>query len=363
MNNSVSILTRRNLLDALLRLGDFTGRFELINFLELIWPLDDMPSTDSRFSSARRDIWQHMVNNSDWDENFLYWDYLDINNSSDDVLFTFLEQIVHPAVRENRQDQQTYVEVINAHLDGDGFQLQVIGEMSGYPLYKVLRIRGGVQGDVKNLIFATDGPKPEIVITDSVNNDIQITRNREYCLVYDRPISSNGLLWRELIQWWRETQGFTGTDIEVGRHLYQRLLNSLSSPAEIVFFRTYFEKMLPVLHDNLPALVPQVYLHYDPYTLRELNGERRLPRQRMDFLLLLHNRERVVIEIDGKHHYADGDRADVNKYADMVSADRELKLRGYEVFRFGGVELMTHQAVNTCEDFFQSLLTKYQIID
>src|SRR5690606_24500522 len=40
------------------------------------------------------------------------------------------------------------------------------------------------------------------------------------------------------------------------------------------------------LGDTLPALIPQVYLHYDPYTLAQLGGVGRLPRQRMDFLLL-----------------------------------------------------------------------------
>lgn len=49
---------------------------------------------------------------------------------------------------------------------------------------------------------------------------------------------------------------------------------------------------------------------------------------------------RVVIEIDGKHHYSDATGiADVQRYAQMVRADRELKLAGYEVFRFGAAEL------------------------
>jgi hypothetical protein len=59
---------------------------------------------------------------------------------------------------------------------------------------------------------------------------------------------------------------------------------------------------------DTPALIPQVYLHYDPYTRR---ANMPLTRQRMDFLLLLPHRRRVVIELDGIHHYADGrQRAD-----------------------------------------------------
>jgi very-short-patch-repair endonuclease len=49
----------------------------------------------------------------------------------------------------------------------------------------------------------------------------------------------------------------------------------------------------------------------------------------MDFLMLLPARRRVVLEIDGFQHYASKDgRADTRRYAEMVSADRELQLAG-----------------------------------
>ena len=46
----------------------------------------------------------------------------------------------------------------------------------------------GVDGELKNLIFAADGPKPEIVLRDAINNVIEITRHAQNCLVYDRPL-------------------------------------------------------------------------------------------------------------------------------------------------------------------------------
>jgi very-short-patch-repair endonuclease len=47
------------------------------------------------------------------------------------------------------------------------------------------------------------------------------------------------------------------------------------------------------------------------------------------------------LEVDGVQHYTrDNDRTpDTAKYADMVAADRDLTLRGYDVFRFGHDEL------------------------
>jgi hypothetical protein len=63
----------------------------------------------------------------------------------------------------------------------------------------------------------------------------------------------------------------------------------------------------------------------------------------MDFLLLLPGRRRVVLEVDGKHHSADG-RASPTRYAEMVRADRELRPAGYEVYRFDGAELDDREA-------------------
>jgi hypothetical protein len=188
--------------------------------------------------------------------------------------------------------------------------------------------KGVAAGRYKNLIFAANGPKPELVLVDALNNDIRIVRNQEYCLVYDLPIGHNGLRWHELVTWWSSISSFSDPE----RNLYRRLLESLSSVPERRFFRLYFETLRNDLGERLPAIIPQVYLHYDPYTLRELPGNgSALARQRMDFLFLLPCRQRVVIEIDGQQHYADGDVASPKRYAEMAAEDRNLRLQGYDV--------------------------------
>lgn len=50
-----------------------------------------------------------------------------------------------------------------------------------------------------------------------------------------------------------------------------------------------------------------------------------LNRQRMDFLLLLPRAVRIVIEIDGKQHYAEESAASPTRYAEMMRADRDLR--------------------------------------
>ena len=54
----------------------------------------------------------------------------------------------------------------------------------------------------------------------------------------------------------------------------------------------------------MKARLLRIYLHYDPYTRRQRGDEQVLSRQRMDFLMLLEHGVRIVIEVDGRHHYA-----------------------------------------------------------
>jgi very-short-patch-repair endonuclease len=366
-NSTISSITRRNIFDEILVLGQnshkwFFGRYDLVAFLHRIFPLDKMPSiTDDRYQTAADEISQHMINNDDWDFDFLF-NYLGLTNGNDEQLLRFLEEIVHPLVR-TPSEQEEFVEIFNKHLVRDGYQLQARDQISGYPIYRAVR-KGNdvVKQEVKNLIFAADGPKPEIVLEDSISNKIRIVKNEQYCLVYDLPIPSTGLRWTDLVDWWANRKGKTSPTIETERELYNRLNKSLTSEPERLFFYTYFKKVRSSFSDKLPALIPQVYLHYDPYTLRELQGSRRLNRQRMDFLILFSNQERIVIEIDGKQHYSDDDgKANSIKYSEMVAEDRKLRLAGYEIYRFGGHELQTEDKTTIIEEFIRGLFRKHGI--
>jgi very-short-patch-repair endonuclease len=178
--------------------------------------------------------------------------------------------------------------------------------------------------------------------------------------VYDRPLAQAGLTWRQLIAWWAHA-GQLAEDAEhdTARDLYRRLLACMQDNAaeRLIFIR--YCALYRTRGFDTPALIPQVYLHYDPYTRR---ASMPLTRQRMDFLLLLPHRRRVVIELDGIQHYAGAQqRADPRRYAQMVAEDRALQLAGYEVYRFGGHELADRQqAANLLDDFFTRLLEAAQ---
>ena len=226
--------------------------------------------------------------------------------------------------------------------------------------------RNGVRTPFRNLIFAADGPKPELVLVDAVSNIIEIVKNEEFCLVYDRPLGEAGLNWADLVAWWSENHAPAGTnERDAANQLHGRLLKSLDTgrPAssepgpEQQMFRAYTE-LLKQHGFLMPALIPQVYLHYDPYSGQHRRAAGPLPRQRMDFLMLLRGHRRLVLEIDGKQHYAEGDRASPRLYADMMREDRALRVDGYEVYRFGGHDFRDPQHARLdLIDFFSRVLT------
>lgn len=353
----VTELTRRALLSDIIKRGSFSGDLETMDFLKRLWPLDVLPSTDHRFDTLFRDFLQHTSLNDDYTEDDLF-QRVGVLECSDDQFARFVELLVHPVVRREKR-QEEYVQFLNEYLQRDGFQLIAIDETSGYPVYGFQPITTGVEGRPKNLIFASTGPKPEIVIRDAINNNIEIVRHAEHVLICDCPIMADGLTWPQLVEWWKESVG--SHDEPPARALYKRLFQSLASAPEQNFFRAYYSHFKN-MESSLPALIPQVYLHYDPLTARKLGGSQRLVRQRMDFLMLLPHRVRIVLEVDGKHHYAEGETASPVRYTEMVREDRKLRLQGYEIFRFGATELTNMETANrTVNEFFCQLFDRHNI--
>ncbi|QAB00962.1 MULTISPECIES: AbiJ-related protein [Agrobacterium tumefaciens complex] len=351
----LSQITRRDIARCL---GDnFAGErgtVEIVGrYFILSSPIDDFLGSNGR--SLRDRIDRHMDQNpGDWSVEHLFGE-IDAFDCSRARFAALIEEAVHPLSRSGDEQLQT-IAALNKILERDGYELAQESELSGHPIFRFRPIAPGVAGRPKNLIFASRGPKPEIGFADAINNDIVILSGEESCLVFDRPIGPNGLLWSELVSWW--------SDVKPGANaanLGARLQESLASDAEGNLFATYFKAYRSAIGEALPALLPQVYLHYDPAIVKTLRHRLPLPRQRMDFLLLLPGRQRVVIEVDGKHHFSEGDRPSLKIYADMVSADRELRLAGYQVYRFGANELVGNGSEAKITEFFEKLFRLHRV--
>lgn len=336
------------------------GQFdELLERLGL--PGSDVPGwLDVRGSSLRAEIERHVHRNpGDWSVEELFR-RIEAFDCSDRRFALLLEGLVSADVRPDEKDQRRLVGILNEGLRRCGATLREVDNDGGYPVFRLVSTRSGVHGRPKNLVFASP-EKPDIRILDAVNNDIEIVTNAERVLVYDRPLGSDPLLWRDLQAWWSEVRQIPDQE-RAKKTLYRRLQASLprNSPPQRALFDGFYGgygRAVP----ELPALLPEVWLHWDPKTVRE-RGPDALLRFRMDFLLLLPGGVRVVVEVDGKHHYADeAGRADVNRYGAMMAADRDLRLSGYEVFRFGAAELLGPEARGVVKRFFDGLFRTHGI--
>lgn len=335
----VTDLTRRALLTELNSVGNLFGDFAVWDGIALLSPDLEKPSfyTDRFSATLFDDIQQHYVENADL-TNYQLLELCGALTCSQKRFFDLLEKVVDPGCRRG-QEQELLVKAINKLLIADGFVLSVTGEVSRHPRYGVLRIETGVTGSPKNLIFAAINCKPDLYFADAINNDVAIANDSD-ALIYDLPLSAHGLLWTSLAKWWGARNAHDNT-ADANKALFRRLraaVSAASSPGEAAVFEIYYAHFAPTMGGKLPALIPQVYLHYDPRSAMQRGTKRALPRQRMDFLLLLGHGARVVVEIDGKHHFANGEVPSPSRYAEMASEDRRLRLQGYEVYRFGAAE-------------------------
>lgn len=306
------------------------------------------------------DIHRHFVRNrhEDADVEALF-EQLQAFDLDDRRFCLLLEGLSSADVQIDAEAQLAIVKAMNPVLQGCGAELRQTGEAGGYPVYSLVSLRSA-RGRPKNLIFASSR-KPDIRFRDAVNNDIEIVSSTDEVLVYDRPIGVDGLRWRDLQSWWAESTGESDNDT-AKRSLYLRLRACLpsSSPPQQQLFELYFRSFGRAI-PGLPALLPEVWLHWDPKTVAQ-RGAQALLTHRMDFLMLFPGGGRVVLEVDGAQHYADASgKADPRQYAKLAAGERELKLAGYEVYRFAGIELQQEDSRTMVKAFFQSLFARHGV--
>lgn len=336
------------------------GSFELLLLETFVIP-EDVVSTLFGTGSVGvvADIYRHFVRNpEDADVEWLF-DQLQIFDLSEQRFCRWIEGLASADVQTDVEAQRVIVAKMNTVLRDCGSELRHVEEAGGYPVFALTDLRTH-RSRPKNIIFASIS-KPDIRLSNTLENEIEILSDPSRVLVYDRPVSTNGLLWRDLQEWWA-AQTLETDNIRSKKALYRRLQQSLpdTSPPQKRLFDAFFRGFGQAVYE-LPALLPEVWLHWDPKTVRE-RGARALLNHRMDFLMLLPGSVRVVIEVDGQQHYADeSGRASTSKYAELVASTRELSLSGYEVYRFAGLELQTDDAPAKVKAFFMALFARHKV--
>lgn len=114
----------------------YFGRLGEIEFLKRLYDLKSMPSTDSRFSDAEGDIWQHTMNNDDYPFCWVFEDErFQLKNGDDEIYLKFLCEIFHPAVRLDKGYWREFFDEINRLLKNDGYELYSAKKISNHDVY------------------------------------------------------------------------------------------------------------------------------------------------------------------------------------------------------------------------------------
>lgn len=134
----ITEVTRRNIFDVIrVQKMNWAGRLEETEFLARIFDLDSIPSTDSRFKNAEGDIWQHRVNNPyDWNDDWIFSDKrFNLLRCDDEIFLRFLCEMLHPVVRDDKEEIERLQQLFNEYLRVDGYEIYQSTFISGYPVY------------------------------------------------------------------------------------------------------------------------------------------------------------------------------------------------------------------------------------
>lgn len=138
---------RQNIFDGMrMENVGWAGQLNDVDFLNRIFDLSSMPSTDSRYKDAAGDIYQHRTNNFDWDDHWIYDDRrFDLLNCSDELFFSFLIEVIHPIVRPEKADSEKLASHFNDQLRPEGWEIVESQKIAGRPVYVVRRV--GIAGN------------------------------------------------------------------------------------------------------------------------------------------------------------------------------------------------------------------------
>lgn len=135
--NRITDITRRHISDEM-TIGKiwYHGNQTEPDFLTRLFDLKSLSSRDYRYTNAYDDIYQHMVNNSDWELDWIYTDpRINLLHCDDETYLKFLAMTVHPRVRTSSEEVVGLIEIYNKHLNADGFEIAQTDEISGKPVF------------------------------------------------------------------------------------------------------------------------------------------------------------------------------------------------------------------------------------
>lgn len=135
---------RQNIFDGLrLEKVVWQGKLDDVEFLNRIYDLQKLPSRDSRFKDASQDIWQHCINNDDWEADWVFTDSrFELMDGPTSTFLRFLCEVVHPLVRSDRNEAVKLVSHFNQQLRSAGWELFEEELIAGRPRFAYREVNG-----------------------------------------------------------------------------------------------------------------------------------------------------------------------------------------------------------------------------
>ena len=132
---------RLNIFDAMkLENVVWSGTLNDVEFLSRLYELEHMRSTDSRFANAAREIWQHCINNEDWDRDWVFADgRFNLVDGPAEAFLRFLCEVAHPIVRPSREEAIKLVSIFNEQLRQADWEIYEVERIAGRPRYDFRR--------------------------------------------------------------------------------------------------------------------------------------------------------------------------------------------------------------------------------
>jgi hypothetical protein len=108
----------------------------IIKFLDEMLDLKALPSEDERFKDAYEDAYQHLVNNYDWEYEYVLTERFNIIDNTE-IFIEFLNRIIHPDIRNTKDEIMKFYLMINPYLEKENLSYKAIQlENNGLIVYK-----------------------------------------------------------------------------------------------------------------------------------------------------------------------------------------------------------------------------------
>lgn len=108
-----------------------------VQFLDRIWNLRLMSSSDSRYNTAAEDAKKHLIDNDDWDDDYVFLDRFKLLDCSEEEFLKFLNVVISPDVRTNENEIEKYVQTIERLLP-KGYEVISSTDRKGRVVHSVI---------------------------------------------------------------------------------------------------------------------------------------------------------------------------------------------------------------------------------